>query len=255
MNISVRVVADALEVGAIAADLVAARLFQRPSTVLGIATGSSPLTTYAHLAQLKRSGQVDVSRASAFALDEYVGLPPDHRESYRSVVDREVTTRLGLDPARVFVPDGNAKDLGAACLDYEAAIRSLGGIDVQILGIGTNGHIGFNEPGTAFDSRTRVARLTASTRSDNARYFPSLAEVPTRCLTQGIGTILEARSIVLVASGESKAHAVAQALNSAPSLDCPASALQGHTNVTFVLDSAAAHLLEPAALTPLLHSR
>lgn len=255
MNISVHVADDAAHVGEVAANLLAVHLALRPSPVLGIATGSSPLTTYAHLAQLISSGHLDVRDTSAFALDEYVGLPPDHQESYRSVVDREVTTRLGLDPARVLVPDGNADDLDAACLDYEAAIRSAGGIDVQILGIGTNGHIGFNEPGTTFTSRTRVARLTASTRSDNARYFPSLADVPTRCLTQGIGTILEARSIVLVASGESKAHAVARALNSAPSLDCPASTLQNHPDVTFVLDPAAAHLLEPAALTPALHSR
>jgi glucosamine-6-phosphate deaminase len=255
MNISVHVVDDALQVGETAAHLIAANLALRPSPVLGIATGSSPLTTYAHLAQLIRAGHLDVSRTSAFALDEYVGLPADHRESYRSVVDREVTTRLGLDPARVLVPDGNADDLDAACLDYEAAIRSAGGIDVQILGIGTNGHIGFNEPGTVFNSRTRIARLTPSTRFDNARYFPSLADVPTRCLTQGIGTILEARSIVLVASGEAKARAVAQALHGGRSLDCPASALQGHADVTFVLDAAAAHRLTPAALTPALRSR
>lgn len=254
MNISVLVTGNALQVGETAANLIAAHLGLRPSPILGIATGSSPLTTYAHLAQLRRSGHLDVSRTSAFALDEYVGLAAGHRQSYRSVVDREVTTRLALDPTRVFVPDGNADNLDAACLDYEAAIRSSGGIDVQILGIGTNGHIGFNEPGTAFNSRTRVAELSASTRGDNACYFPSLSDVPTRCVTQGIGTILEARRIVLVASGEAKARAVEQALQSAPDTACPASALQGHSRVTFVLDTAAAHLLNPATLAPMQHS-
>jgi glucosamine-6-phosphate deaminase len=245
MSISLRIVDDPAGIGEAAADLVVAGLAVRPSPVLGVATGSSPLTTYVHLAEEVRAGRLDLSGVRAFALDEYVGLPRDHRESYRRVVEREVTVPLGLDPSGVAVPDGNAPDPEAACRRYEAAIRAAGGVDVQILGIGTNGHIGFNEPGTAFSARTRVAELTASTRQDNARYFASPGEVPARCLTQGIGTILEARSIVLVASGESKARAIEQAVHRAPTVDCPASALQGHPQVTFVLDAAAARLLDP----------
>lgn len=246
MSISVRIVEDAATVGETAAELVVAGLGTQDTPVLGVATGSSPLTTYASLERQVRAGRLDLRRASAFALDEYVGLPADHPESYRSVVDREVTTRLGLDPSRVSVPNGTAADLDAECLRYEAAIRSAGGADVQILGIGTNGHIGFNEPGTPAGSRTRVADLSPSTRRDNARYFPSLSDVPEQCITQGIGTILEARMIVLVASGEGKAAAVARAVAGSPGPDCPASALQAHPRVTFVLDSAAAHLLDPA---------
>ena len=246
MSIAVRIVADADAVGDAAAELVIAGLGVRDAPVLGVATGSSPLPVYAALEQRVRAGLLDLNRASAFALDEYVGLPADHPESYRSVVDREVTIRLGLYPSRVAVPDGTAEDLDAACRRYEAALRTAGGVDVQILGIGSNGHIGFNEPGTPADSRTRVADLTPSTRRDNARYFPSPADVPERCITKGIGTILEARSIVLVASGEAKADAVARAVSGTPDPACPASALQAHPRVTFVLDAAAAHLLDPA---------
>ncbi len=246
MSISVRVVEDSAAVGEAAADLVVAGLGVRDAPVLGVATGSSPLTTYAALEQQVRAGRLDLHRASAFALDEYVGLPIGHPQSYRSVVDREVTTRLGLEVSRVAVPDGTAENLDAECLRYEAAIRAAGGIDVQILGIGTNGHIGFNEPGTPFTARTRVADLTPSTRGDNARYFTSISDVPKRCITQGIGTILEAHSIVLVASGETKAAAVVRAITGIPDPDCPASALQVHPRVTFVLDTAAAHLLDPA---------
>ncbi|KNC19624.1 hypothetical protein AC792_05340 [Arthrobacter sp. RIT-PI-e] len=246
MSVSVRIVADAAAVGDAAAELVIAGLGVRDAPVLGVATGSSPLPVYAALERRGPAGRLGLGRAPAPAPGEYVGRPADHPESYRSVVDREVTTRLGLDPSRVAVPDGTAEDLGAACRRYEAALRAAGGVDVQILGIGSNGHIGFNEPGTPADSRTRVAELMPSTRNDNARYFPSLADVPERCITQGIGTILEARSIVLVASGEAKADAVARAVSGTPDPTCPASALQAHPRVTFVLDTAAASLLDPA---------
>lgn len=254
MSISLRIVADASAVGEAAAELVVAGLADREAPVLGVATGSSPLTTYAALERQVRAVQLDLSGASAFALDEYVGLPADHPESYRSVVDREVTTPLGLDASKVSVPNGTAEDLDAACREYEAAIQAAGGVDVQILGIGSNGHIGFNEPGTPTASRTRVAYLAPSTRQDNARYFPSLSDVPERCITQGIGTILEARAIVLVASGEAKAAAVARAVSGEPDIACPASALQSHPRAFFVLDAAAASLLDPSVRgEPALH--
>jgi glucosamine-6-phosphate deaminase len=183
---------------------------------------------------------LDVSHVRAFALDEYVGLPKGHPQSYAEVVRREVTQRLGLDPALVSVPDGGAADPHRAAVEYDAAIRAAGGIDLQILGIGHNGHIAFNEPGSALDSRTRVEVLAERTRRANARYFPSLQEVPRRCITQGLGTILEARQLLMVVTGADKAEVLAAALHHPVSTDCPASVLQLHPHVTVVADEAAA---------------
>ena len=170
--------------------------------MIGLATGSSPLAIYAELAAQVRDGSLDPSRMRGFALDEYVGIPEDHPESYASVLRREVVEPLGLDPSQVVVPDGRATDLEAACAAYEAAIREAGGVDLQILGIGANGHIGFNEPTSSFASRTRLKTLAPQTRADNARFFDEPDEVPTHCLTQGLGTIMEARELLLVAQGE-----------------------------------------------------
>ena len=164
-----------------------------PEAVLGLATGSSPLGIYAELAALVAAGELDCGRATGFALDEYVGIPEDHPQSYASVIRTEVVEPLRMDPARVHVPDGRAKDIPAACAAYEAAIRDAGGVDVQILGIGANGHIGFNEPTSSFASRTRIKTLAPRTRADNARFFAGPGDVPTHCLTQGLGTIMDAR--------------------------------------------------------------
>lgn len=233
--------ADADEVGAAAADRIAAlvRAIGR-APVLGVATGSSPLATYARLAGLVRQGSLDLTGASAFALDEYVGLPPGHPQRYASVVARTVTGPLGLSPARVHVPDGAATDLGAAADDYERLIAEAGGVDVQVLGVGTNGHLGFNEPSSSLVSRTRLKTLSERTRLDNARFFDDLADVPRYCLTQGIGTILDARHLVLVAHGQAKADAVAALVEGPVSAMCPASALQLHASATVVVDEAAA---------------
>ncbi|MBV1779975.1 glucosamine-6-phosphate deaminase [Paeniglutamicibacter sp. ABSL32-1] len=237
------VLSDPAAVGRHAARLIADTLARRRDPVLGVATGSSPLGTYAALAVLAREG-LDLSRTTAFALDEYVGLDPAHPEAYHSVIDREVTLPLGLDPRKVHVPHGAAADLPAACAEYEAAIEAAGGIDVQLLGIGANGHIGFNEPGSSLGSRTRVKTLAPRTRRDNARFFGGDVEaVPLHCLTQGIGTILRARSVLLVATGESKAAAVAAMAEGPLGAFCPASALQLHERATVVLDEAAASLL------------
>ncbi|RFA09211.1 glucosamine-6-phosphate deaminase [Subtercola boreus] len=227
--------------GAAIADLIA----RRPDAVLGVATGSTPLPVYDDLQH--RLAGVDVSRVRAFALDEYVGIDRDHAESYHSIIHHQVTVPLGLDPDLVQVPDGQADDLERAALDYDAAIRASGGIDLQLLGIGSDGHIGFNEPGSSFASRTRVKTLTPQTRQDNARFFPSVDDVPLHALTQGLGTILEARHLVLLAFGEAKAEAVALALEGPLTARVPATAIHLHPHCTVIVDEvAAAHLADRA---------
>jgi len=199
------------EVGELAARKITQLIRGKPNAVIGLATGSSPLAIYAELATSVRDGSLDASQVSGFALDEYVGIAEEHPQSYATVIRREVTEPLGLDPSRVFVPNGRASDLEAACQAYEAAIRDAGGVDLQILGIGANGHIGFNEPTSSFGSRTRLKTLALRTRTDNARFFTSPKEVPAHCLTQGLGTIMDARELLLVAQGSRKAAAVAAA--------------------------------------------
>ncbi|MGY1733321.1 glucosamine-6-phosphate deaminase [Geodermatophilus sp. SYSU D01045] len=236
------------DVARVAADVVADVVRRRPAAVLGLATGSSPVGVYAELARRVAAGELDLSGVSGFALDEYVGLPAGHPQRYAAVIARDVTGPLGLDPARVHVPDGGAADLDAAAEEYERAIAAAGGVDVQLLGIGANGHIGFNEPASSFASRTRLTTLAPRTRADNARFFASPDEVPLHGLTQGLGTILEARRLLLVAQGGAKAEAVAAAVEGPPAADCPASALQLHRRATVVVDEAAA-----ARLTRLDH--
>lgn len=241
-----------VEAAARIADLCSA--LGRPP-VLGVATGSSPLATYEQLARLVAAGQLDLSGASAFALDEYVGLPVGHPQSYAAVVEATVTMPLHLNAARVHVPDGAAADLDAAASDYERRIAAAGGVDVQVLGVGSNGHVGFNEPSSSLASRTRVKTLSAQTRADNARFFDSPDEVPRWCLTQGIGTILDARHLVLVAHGENKAAAVAALAEGPVSAMCPASVLQLHRRAVVFVDEAAASQLRLADYYRDTHSR
>jgi glucosamine-6-phosphate deaminase len=231
------------EVGRVAASLIASVVSAKPDAVLGLATGSSPLDIYHSLAERVASGELDFSQASGFALDEYVGIPLEHPESYAAVIARDVTGPLGLDPARVRVPDGRAADLEQATAEYDAAIAAAGGVDIQILGIGANGHIGFNEPTSSFASRTRIKTLAPSTREANARFFDDPDDVPTHCLTQGLGTILDAKRVVLVAQGAGKADAVAAAVEGPLSAMCPGSALQLHRHATMVVDEEAASKL------------
>lgn len=238
------IVPDRAAAGALVADEIAALIARRPDAVLGLATGSTPLPVYEALRS--RLQGVDVSQVRGFALDEYVGLDPAHPESYRSVITREVVEPLGLDPARIRVPDGTLDGIEHHGEDYEAAIRDAGGVDLQILGIGTDGHIGFNEPGSSFASRTRVKTLTRQTREDNARFFDSIDDVPMHCITQGLGTILEARHLVLLAFGEGKAEAVAGAIEGPVTASLPGSAIQLHPHVTVVVDEAAASRLQHA---------
>jgi glucosamine-6-phosphate deaminase len=238
--VEIIILPTAAEVGRVAAAKIASVVAKKPAAVIGLATGSSPLSIYADLARRVQAGEISFAQARGFALDEYVGIPLGHPESYASVIRRDVVQPLGFDPARVRVPDGRAHDLEFASKEYDAAIRAAGGIDIQILGIGANGHIGFNEPTSSFASRTRIKTLAPRTRADNARFFDSPDEVPTHCLTQGLGTILEARELLLVAQGEAKAAAIAAAVEGPLSSFVPASALQLHEHATVVLDEEAA---------------
>lgn len=213
-----------------------------PELVLGLATGSSPLGLYRELGRLVRAGELDLSTTSAFALDEYVGLPPGHPQSYRRVLEG-VCQQLGLPVERLHVPDGSEtgpEALERAAAAYEQELRAAGGVDVEVLGIGANGHVGFNEPGSSLASRTRVKRLSDRTRRDNARFFGRCEDVPTHCLTQGLGTILDARRLVLVATGPGKALAVAAAVEGPLTASCPASVLQWHPDAWVIVDEAAA---------------
>lgn len=237
-------------VAALAADAVLDGLPPTGAAVLGVATGSSPLGLYRRLARPGPSERLDVARLSAVALDEYVGLAPGHEQSYRAVLERELCTTVDLDPSRLHVPDGSGSsldELTAAATAYEQLLASLGGVDVQVLGIGANGHLGFNEPGSALTSRTRVKRLSDRTRADNARFFAAGHDVPTHCITQGLGTILDARRLVLVATGPAKAEAVAAAVEGPLSASCPASVLQWHPDAVVVLDEPAAGALRNRA--------
>lgn len=222
------------------ADAIAAK----PSFVLGVATGSTPLTSYEALAHRIRERNIPTDGVRAFALDEYLGMPKGHPEAYHAVVHREVTEVLGLQPSHVRVPHGSLDNAGGECELYEREIQAAGGVDVQLLGIGTSGHIGFNEPGSSLASRTRIKALAQQTRIDNARFFTSLDDVPTHAITQGIGTILAARHLVLMAFGEHKARVIAEALEGPVTAKCPGSAVQLHPNVTVVLDRDAASQLE-----------
>lgn len=236
------IVRDSEEAGGLAASVIAELVRRKPDAVLGLATGSTPLTTYAALA----AEPLDLSQVRAFALDEYVGLPEGHPQGYRAVIAREVVARLGLDPAKVRVPGDDGGPIAGAGDRYERAIAEAGGIDVQLLGIGRTGHIGFNEPGSSLASATRLKTLTRQTREDNARFFDSPEEVPKHCITQGLGTILRSRKLILLAFGEAKADAVAGAVEGPVTASLPGSVIQLHPDVMVIVDEGAASRLANA---------
>jgi glucosamine-6-phosphate deaminase len=230
---------------AAAANAVAARLFARvirrkTGAVLGLATGSTPLALYREWRALK----LDWRKVKTFNLDEYVGLAPAHPQSYHHFMWENLFRHVNIAEKNIHIPDGLAKDIPQCCANYEKQIRAAGGIDVQLLGIGTDGHIGFNEPTSSLASRTRIKTLTPQTRKDNARFFGSEAAVPHHVITMGIGTILDARHCVLLAFGRNKARAVAAAVEGPVTAMNPASALQQHPQVTVLLDEAAASRLK-----------
>lgn len=226
----------------LAAQRIATIVRQKPSVTLGLATGSSPLPLYAELIRLHREESLDFQHITTFNLDEYLGLSPSHPSSYNTFMWQNLFRHLNVNPARVFVPSGmvNGRDLENYCGRYEEEIRKAGGIDLQVLGIGGNGHIGFNEPGSSLSSRTRIKTLAPQTVEDNRRYFDTVHSVPLHVITMGIGTIMEASELCLLGFGEKKAHAVAAAVEGPLSAFVPASVLQLHQKAAVYLDEAAA---------------
>jgi glucosamine-6-phosphate deaminase len=226
----------------VAARIIARLLRDKPNAALGLATGSTPLLLYRALIGLK----LDWSRVRTFNLDEYVGLPGDHTQSYHSFMWENLFRHVNIAKKNVQIPDGTAKDIPKFCDQYEQRIRTAGGIDLQVLGIGTDGHIGFNEPTSSLASRTRIKTLTQQTRRDNAHFFGSEDQVPHHVITMGIGTIMEARQCLLLAFGKKKAQAVAGAVEGPVTSINPASMLQMHPSAKACLDPGAAAKLKRA---------
>lgn len=206
---------------------------------LGLATGSTPEGVYQYLAEDHRKNKTSYRQVFTYNLDEYVGLSADHPNSYHYYMNQHLFQKIDIPESHTHIPNGLAKDLSAECEQYEALIDQINGVDLQILGIGTNGHIGFNEPGTLFGSHTQVVELAPSTRKDNQRFFDSLDDVPTHAITMGIATILKSKQIFLLATGEHKANIIKRLITENVSQDLPASALKLHRNVTIVADHAA----------------
>ncbi|MBR2565507.1 MAG: glucosamine-6-phosphate deaminase [Paenibacillus sp.] len=231
------------DLNATGAGLIASLLQTKPRAVLGLATGSSPVGIYKQLITMYQKGLVSFAQAHSFNLDEYVGLPTEHRESYRSFMNEQLFNHIDIDLSRTNVPNGEASDLVAECAEYERRLEDRGPVDLQILGIGHNGHIAFNEPGTELTGITHVVDLKEETRQANARFFDSIDEVPTQAITMGVGSILKAKQIVLIARGEEKAEIIREAFMGPITTSCPASLLQCHPNVVVLLDRAAGRLV------------
>lgn len=227
-----------------AAKLFADRIKKKPNIILGLATGSTPVKMYKELIRMHKEEGLDFSKVVTFNLDEYLGLSGDHDQSYRYFMDDNLFNHINIDKANTHVLNGKAADPAKESADYEAAIRQAGGIDIQLLGIGGNGHIAFNEPGSPKDSRTRVVDLTEETIRDNARFFANASDVPRQALSMGNGSIMDAKEVVLIADKASKADAIAKSVEGPATEDVPASLLQAHSNTTFVIDKDAASKLK-----------
>jgi glucosamine-6-phosphate deaminase len=239
-QVKVVVCQDKQEVARVAANIFAQAVREKPDIVLGLATGGTPVGMYKELIRVHKEEGLNFNRVRSFNLDEYFGLSGDHPQSYRYFMDDNLFNHININKLNTRVPDGKAEDIQGSCQAYERAIQAAGGIDLQLLGLGSNGHIAFNEPGSPGDSRTRIINLTERTIKDNARFFEDASEVPGRAITMGIGTIVEARKIVLLATGNNKAEAVAKVLKGNVDLGVPASFLQNHPDCTFILDREAA---------------
>lgn len=227
-----------------AARVIADRLKKKPNLVLGLATGSTPLGLYQELIRMYNYEGLDFSKVTTFNLDEYVGLPPSHDQSYHYFMQKNFFDSVNIDPRFIHVPHGMAKDMVQFCDWYEERIKSFGGIDVQVLGIGANGHIAFNEPGSSLGSRTRIKTLTKTTRDDNKRFFKNVNEVPKYAITMGVGTIMDAKELLLVASGNGKSDAISAAVEGPITAMCPASIIQMHKEAFVIIDKEASSKLK-----------
>lgn len=223
---------------------VAECLHKKPDMVLGLATGGTPVGTYKELVRLHKQEGLSFSKVTTFNLDEYLGIKPHHPQSYHYFMEKNFFKHINVSRHRVFIPFGRTKDIESFCDWYENKIKEAGGIDLQILGIGSNGHIAFNEPGSSFGSRTRIKKLTDQTITDNKRFFKKNEQVPYYALTMGIGTIMESKRILLLASGKNKAKVIAQSIEGPITIRVPASILQMHRDVTLILDENAASELK-----------
>jgi glucosamine-6-phosphate deaminase len=237
---------DSLTASYIAARIIARHVRQKPDSVLGFATGQTPLPLYKFLVKMHKNEGLDFSRVTAFNLDEFVGLDPKHPASYHSYMHESLFNQVNIDKRRIHIPDGLAEDIPASCRAYEENIHDAGGIDIQVLGIGSDGHIGFNEPSSSLVSRTRIKTLTIQTRRDNAHLFGGEDKVPHHVITMGLGTIMDCRTCLLLAFGGKKAHAVAQAVEGPVTAMVPASILQMHVRALVLVDDEAASELQRA---------
>lgn len=222
-----------------AANVVSATVILHPTCVLGLATGSTPIGMYKQLIEWNKKGDLDFAETKTVNLDEYVGLSPDNGQSYHYFMDENLFSHININKNNTYVPDGEAADLNAECLRYEKLMKDLGGIDLQVLGIGNNGHIGFNEPSDDYDKETHIVNLTQKTIDANSRFFASADDVPKQAVTMGIKSIMQARAVLLIASGEGKADIMEEALYGPVTPLVPASILQLHPNLTVVADAAA----------------
>ncbi len=231
------------QIGIAAGNYMCGQVLQKPNSVLGLATGSTPLKPYSQMIELYKKGVVDFSKVTTFNLDEYVNLDVNDKNSYHSFMHENLFNHINIPAENINFLDGNAKDPEEECRRYEEKIKAAGGIDIQLLGIGSNGHIAFNEPADCFQRWSHVVTLKESTVKDNSRFFKSIDEVPTQALTMGIGSIMQAKKILIIAIGENKAKAIKQLIDGNVTPMCPASVLQFHTDVTLMLDKAAASLI------------
>lgn len=240
----ITIVKDYDEMSKKAAEIISKQIRTKPDSVLGFATGGTPIGTYKELVRMHKEEGLDFSRITTFNLDEYYGLGPDHPQSYHYFMFSNLFNHVNIDPKRVHIPDGLAKDVEAFCKKYEEEIKKAGGIDLQLLGIGRDGHIAFNEPGSSLTSRTRLVALAEETIKDNARFFEKEEDVPRFAITMGCGTIMEAKKILLLANGEAKSDAVAAFIEGPITSQITASILQMHPDVTVIIDEAAASKLK-----------
>ena len=243
LHVRILKVKDAAEAGKLAADQFEALIAAKPACLLGLATGATPLPLYRELIEREKAGRIDFSRVRSANLDEYKGLSGDHDQSYRYFMQKNLFDHISIKPENTIVPDGLTTDVEAMCRAYEEQIEVWGGIDLQLLGLGHDGHIGFNEPDDHFPATTHETHLVEMTREANKRFFASIDEVPTAAYTMGIGTVMSARKVLMVVTGRDKAEILKKSFFGPVTPEVPASILQFHPDVTVICDEAAAALL------------